>query len=272
MLADQRGTSLRRGLEILTALGSGESDSSGLGVTRIADLTGHEKSQVSRALAILAEYGFAERLPGRATYRLGWTCFALAARAGEPRLRQHATLALTQLVDQVGETAHLSALRGRDVLTLLTQAPPHAITATGWVGRTVPAWCTSAGRALLLDHDRAGLVELLGPGPYPAEGPGAPADVDELHRRIRDARAVGYACADEESEAGLVAVAAPVRNFEGHIIAALNVSGPKFRLGERLLSTGELVRAAALEVSRGLGARPDDVSDAAEPRVGVTNN
>ena len=44
--------------------------------------------------------------------------------------------------------------------------------------------------------------------------------------------------ADEESEPGLVAVAAPIRDFSGGVVAAINISGPKFRLGSRLHPAG----------------------------------
>ncbi|MBV8989331.1 MAG: helix-turn-helix domain-containing protein, partial [Solirubrobacterales bacterium] len=72
-----RGTSFRRGLEILLALGSDAAlAEGGLSVTQIAILTGHEKSQVSRALAALTDYGLAERAPGNRAFRLGWACFA----------------------------------------------------------------------------------------------------------------------------------------------------------------------------------------------------
>ncbi|MGH2868569.1 MAG: IclR family transcriptional regulator [Solirubrobacteraceae bacterium] len=252
---EPRGTSLRRGLQILLALGSDAAfTEGGLGVTRLAMVTGHEKSQVSRALTVLAEYGLVERSPGDRVYRLGWECFMLATRAGEPRLIEEAETALAQLVDEADESAHLSALRGAMVFTLLTQSSPHAIAARGWVGRTVPAHCTSSGRALLFDHDRDALLELFGPEPFPPQGPNAPGDVGELERRIRRARQVGYAVADEESEQGLVAVAAPIRDFTGRVVAAINVSAPKFRLGSRLHLAGEIVRATAERLSESLGA------------------
>ena len=41
----------------------------------------------------------------------------------------------------------------------------------------------------------------------------------------------------EAFEPGLVGAAAPVRDFRGRVVAALNVSGPSFRLGERLEDT-----------------------------------
>lgn len=226
----------------------------GLGVTRLAALTGHEKSQVSRALAALTEYGLVERAPGNRGYRLGWECFALATRAAEPRLIEEARIELAALGDKVAEAAHLSALRGTDVVTLLAQPSSHAIDARGWVGRTIPAYCTSSGRVLLLDYDRSALLELLGSERLPPRGPNAPAHVGELERRIWRARQVGYAVADEESEPGLVAVASPIRDFSGRVVAAINVSAPKFRLGATIHQTGQLVLAAADRLSIALGA------------------
>ena len=131
-------------------------------------------------------------------------------------------------------------------MTLLTESSPSAVRAIEWTGRAVPAHCTSAGRALLLDHDERSLGALLGDGELPAAGPGAPRDIGELARRIGAARALGYAAIDAEFEDGHVGVAAPVRNFSGRIVAALNVSAPAFRLGGRRLdAAGGEIRARA---------------------------
>lgn len=224
-----------------------------LGVVRIAELVGREKSQVSRTLTTLAEHGFVERDPVTRGYRLGWRLFALAARAGEPRLLAIAQPELQGLVASLGETAHLTVLDGAQVLTLESESPASAIRATGWAGRTTPASCTSSGRALLFDHDRSALEVLLGSGRLPAAGPNAPRTVAELWARLERARERGYAVVEEESEAALVGAAAPIRDFRGRIAAAINVSGPSFRLGERLDEAGGVVKAAADDVSRQLG-------------------
>jgi IclR family transcriptional regulator, KDG regulon repressor len=247
----QRASSLKRGVEILLALGTDEAvTQEGLGVVRIAQIVGQEKSQVSRALAALAESGLVDRDPDTRAYRLGWRLFALAARSGLPRLTALAPTVLAQLVAEFGETAHLSVLRGDQVLTVLSEGPSSTIRASGWAGRTVPAACTSSGRALLLDYDLSALEALLGDERFPKLGPKAPRDAKGLYRRIRTARKQGYALVAEEFEPGLVAAAAPIRDFSGRIIAAVNVSGPKFRLGQRLRAAGEAARAAAVQLSQ----------------------
>src|ERR671915_97724 len=129
-------TNLRRELAILTVLGGNEAvEDGGLGVVRIADMIGREKSQVSRTLKVLAESGFVDRDVETLQYRLGWKFFALAARAGEQRLLNVAPELLERLVENVGETAHLSVLQGVEVLTGLSESPSHAVKADGWGGR-----------------------------------------------------------------------------------------------------------------------------------------
>jgi DNA-binding IclR family transcriptional regulator len=242
---------LERMIDILTALGEPESTrDGGLGVVRIAQLVGREKSQVSRALRTLDQAGLVERDERTREYRLGWRLYALAARGAGQRLLALAPPVLHDLVAALGETAHLSVRDGDAVVTLLTEASPSVVRAIEWTGRAVPAHCTSAGRALLLDHDERSLRALLGDGELPAPGPDAPRDIAELARRIAAARALGYAAIDGEFEDGHVGVAAPVRDFCGRIVAALNVSAPAFRLGGRRLdAAGREIRDRAGELS-----------------------
>jgi IclR family transcriptional regulator, KDG regulon repressor len=262
----EREINLRKELAILIALGGEEAvENGGLGVVRVAELIGREKSQVSRALRTLAESGLVDRDPSTLHYRLGWRFFALAARAGEQRLLSVAPPLLERLVKSLGETAHLSVLQGVEVLTVLSKSPPHAVTAVGWSGRTVPAYCTSSGRALLFHHDHDALSELFSGVEFRKVGPDTVRNVGELYERIVAARDRGYALVDEEFEFGLVGAAAPVRDFRGLIVAALNVSAPKFRLGERLETAGQEVKRAADELSALLGWTSD-------PQLGIVDS
>src|SRR3954463_15273741 len=153
---------LERMIDILTALGEPASTGdSGLGGVRIAGPGGREKSQVSRALRTLAGTGLVERDAATREYRLGWRLFALAARVGDQRLLALSPPVLHGLVGTLGGTAHLTVLDGVDVVTVLSEASPSVVRAIEWTGRAVPAHSTSAGRALLLDHDAASLRGLF---------------------------------------------------------------------------------------------------------------
>ncbi|GAB3743812.1 IclR family transcriptional regulator [Nocardiopsis nanhaiensis] len=249
MVSDS-SSSIHRTVDILQVLGSvSAGQSSSLGVLDIARRVGREKTQVSRALKALAETGLVERDEETMAYRLGWQFYALAVNAGDRRLRDAALPILRRLVAAVKERAHLSILRDGAVLTVLSEGPLRAVQVADWVGRTSPVHTTSSGRALLMDWNDEQVLELLSETEFTATGPNSPPDADTFLARLRQGRERGYAKADEEFEDGLVAVAAPVRDFQGLVVASLNVSAPKFCIGGELDQIGRAVQTAAAQLS-----------------------
>ena len=232
---------LARGLGVLELLAD-EPTGTGLGVVRLAELRGDDKSQLSRTLQTLAEHGYVERDEESLAYRLGWRVYALAARAGDARLLAVAQPVLRALVRELEESVHLSVRQGAHVSTLLAEAPSHAIHAPGRVGGLTPVATTSAGRVLVseLEPDDLAALGLTG-----------------LERVLADVRERGHALVRNEFEPGLVAAAAPVRGPSGAIVAAVNVSGPGFRLDDRLEAAAARVTLAADELSVAIGGRPN---------------
>lgn len=251
-------SAVHRTVELLQVLGSAEADhGSSCGVVEIAKKVGREKTQVSRALKALAETGLVERDEETLGYRLGWQFYALAVNAGDRRLRSMAMPVLRRLVATVKEQAHLSVLDNGSVLTVLSERPPQAVQVADWAGRTCALHNTSSGRALLFAWADEEIRELLSGTDFDSAGPSAPHTIDDLLRRLRDARDKGFAVADEEMDAGLIAVAAPVRDFRGEVVAALNVSAPKFRIGDDLARIRQAVVAASSHLSAGISAQGD---------------
>ncbi len=246
-------------MSLLQGLASDEARAhGGIGVVRLAAIVGRDKSQVSRALRALESNGLVERDARTREYRLGWEIYALAARVADHRLLQEAQPVLQGLANQLGESAFLCVLSGVGVLTLISVPPPnHAFRATGWEGRRVPAHLTSAGRVLLGDIDDDELTRRFADMSFEGGGPGQRVhDLSGLRRSIRAARQEGVALVDEEFEAGLVGASAPVRDFTARVVAAINISAPRDRLGKRLASAGEETATAARELSRRLGHSP----------------
>lgn len=264
---------LTRDIEILELLGSSEAGDHGLGVVRVAQLTGRDKAVISRTLATLAEAGLLVRDDTTLNYRLGPRLYALASRTADGRLVREARPALRRIAQTTRETAHLCVLRGGNVLTVLSELSPHEFRTTGWEGVTTAAWRTPSGRVLLSDWDDAALSEwyaehgkdtpIVGPVPpnsagfsvlsAPPEGKAIVTDLASLKTEIERVRRVGYALLDEELELGVVGASAPLTDHSGRIVAALNVSAPKVRIGDRLESLGRYVATSARELSRSLG-------------------
>nr|WP_042189077.1 IclR family transcriptional regulator [Kibdelosporangium sp. MJ126-NF4]CEL18647.1 Transcriptional regulator, IclR family [Kibdelosporangium sp. MJ126-NF4]CTQ98131.1 Transcriptional regulator, IclR family [Kibdelosporangium sp. MJ126-NF4] len=249
---------LRRDIEMLEALAGHEAQRrGGLGVLRVATLIGREKSQVSRALRALADEGIVERDPDTLEYSLGWRLFSLVARSTQSRLVQVAEPVMYRLAHALEETCHLCVLRGQEVVTLLSVSPGHEFRAHGWEGRGVPAHCTSAGRVLLMDATPDELHVRFPSGEFPPSEHGMSVrTVAELWTRIARAREHGFAAVDEEFEPGLVGTSAPIHDFRGRVRAALNVSAPKQRLGDRLIEAARETARATSAISELLGWLP----------------
>lgn len=261
-MATEQSPSVHRAAAILDFLGSDEAaERDGVGVVEIARAIGREKSQVSRALRVLEQTGLVQRDPDTRGYRLGWRIFTLAANTSRQRLLAETPPVLRRLVAATGERAHLSVLSDDSALTLLSHSPMRSLQAGGWVGRSTPLHNTSSGRVLLFDHSEDDVRQLFADTPFTATGPRAPRDVDDLLTRLARDRKRGYSLVDEEFEQGLVAAAAPIRDFRGRVFAALNVSAPKFRMKDRLDAAGRAVAAAAAPISRAMaGVRAETTS------------
>jgi IclR family KDG regulon transcriptional repressor len=261
-MSPERDTSIRRGLDVLTCLGSDEAIGlGGLGVTRISELIGKEKSQVSRSLKILAEYGMVDRDPKTLAYRLGWRIFSMAQLAGDRRLLEKASVQLTRLVEELSESVYLSVLNGREALTLLARSPNREVQATAWAGRSFPAHTSSVGRVLLSQRSEREIRALFAGVPLVTKG--RPMSLEDLLARLGQTRQQGYAVVDQEFEPGLVSVAAPVVDARGAVIAALNASGPSFRFAAEIGTATAAVVGAARHLSLAL-AGPDERPDRIE--------
>lgn len=274
----RNASGLGRDIEILELLGTPDSyRAGGLGVTQVAQLTGRDKAVVSRALSTLADSGLIERDDTTLRYLPGSRLYALAAHSASSSLVHRSRDHLRRLTQLTRETSHLCVLRGGNVLTLVSELSPHEIRTTGWAGITTAAWRTPSGRALISDWDEASLsrwyadhgqdhplVGALNPDvepigfPVPETPPPGKARVTDLQSLLAELlriRERGYSLSDEELELGVVAASAPVRDFSGRIVAAINVSAPKHRIGPRLEALGAYVARAADELTEHLGGR-----------------
>jgi DNA-binding IclR family transcriptional regulator len=128
-----------------------------------------------------------------------------------------------------------------------------SIVSVSWVGRRTSLHTTSTGKvflAFLDEHERERRLS------RPLERPTKRSIVDpaQLRAQLEEVRRRGYAQTLEELEEGLNAVAAPVRQADGEVVAALSVSGPAFRLrAVDVPRIGRRTIEAADRISRRLG-------------------
>ena len=199
-----------------------------LGVGELADRTGLPKSTTSRLVGALERRGLVQRAGDRRVAP-GPVLLRFAHRDTAGSLVELAAPALRALAELSGETINLGVPTPLGVEHLAQEDSRHFVGGTNWVGRRVPYDSTANGKVLrAFASDR-------------------PADATAI-------RAQGYAVAVDELEVGLSAVAAPIRNAHGDVIASMSVSGPTFRMPtDKLDRAVKLCVDAADEVSHRLG-------------------
>jgi len=223
------------------------------GVTEIAGELGVHKSTAFRLVATLESHGMVEQNEDRGKYRLGVGVLRLAgATTARLDVVQEARPICRKLAADSGETVNIAVLSDRSALYLDQVAGQSALQSHNWVGQHIPLHATSNGKVLLSGLSPDEIDKRLPRLPsYTAE------TVTTKARLRRDLAAVseqGYAVAVDELEVGLTAIAAPIRNAHGDVIASISVSGPTFRLPQaRVDEVLPLLLAAAAEVSHRLG-------------------
>jgi DNA-binding IclR family transcriptional regulator len=233
-------------LEILAR--TGES-----GVTEIAAELGVHKSTAFRLVATLESHGVVEQNEDRGRYRLGVGLLRLAgATTARLDVIQEARPLCRQMAAETGETVNIAVLSESSAFYLEQVAGSSALQSHNWVGQHIPLHATSNGKILLSGLEPERLKVVL--GSLPAYTALTITKKTQLRKELDRVREQGYAVAVDELEVGLTAVAAPIRNAHGDVIASMSVSGPTFRLaGSRVEEVVGLLVDAATEVSRRLG-------------------
>ncbi len=222
----------------------------------LAQYTGLNKATVHRLLAALESEGFIVRSARTGGYRLGPTLIVLGGCAMRSNdLRTVSRRMLEALAQQTGESTTLEVLAGSEVVILDEVSSRHLLGMSQDVGARLPAHATATGK-LLLAHLEPEALALALAAPLQRLAPRTVVSRVALREQLGPLRAAGVAITEDELEAGFVAVAAPVVDHAGDVVAAVSIGGPGSRLvGEALTHAVACTQAAAARISRELGAR-----------------
>ncbi|TFD77254.1 IclR family transcriptional regulator [Cryobacterium sp. Sr8] len=224
----------------------------------IATALGLPRSTVYQLLAVLAERGFVVHLPEERRYGLGLAAFELSTGFSRQEPLSHLGRPLVaQLVDRLGESAHLVVLHGRDVIYLVEERAPRRPSLVTDVGVRLPGHLTASGRALLAALPAAQLRALYPNAAAFQERDGrGPRTSTELRRLLDQVRRQGYAQEDGEITAGMASVAVAVRDHAGWPAASIAVTFPRDAIAEsEWPALAERISGTAAELSRRIRGR-----------------
>jgi len=219
---------VQRAIAVLDALADGGAE---LGTNEIARRTGINASSISRLLSTLTDARLVQHLPATGRYRLGVRILQLASAARENLdLRAVARPLLEELAELSGETVTLSLPGEHDVLTVDFVQSSRSVRSVAEIGRNSIAHATATGKIFLACGGH------LPDGDLPAFTEATITDRSDLAAAIVEIGARGYAVAVRERDNDLSAMAVPVLDRAGQLIAILGVQGPATRFDNAMMS------------------------------------
>jgi DNA-binding IclR family transcriptional regulator len=220
-------------------------------VTEIATELNVHKSTIFRLLSTLDARGLVDQNGTRGRYQLGYGVVQLAAGATRKLdLSVISRRVCEALAEEVGETVDIAINDDNAVLSIDQVIGSAAMTTVNWVGRRTPIHATAPGKVFLAHMSPTQRADALTPT-LERFTEHTITSRRELEEQLQTVRDQGYGSTVEEYEIGLAAVSAPIRDLEGHVVAAVSLSGPTFRINrETIPGVAEHVMAAAVEISQ----------------------
>jgi DNA-binding IclR family transcriptional regulator len=213
---------LVRGLQVLGAFTPERQEMSLSDIARTLDLS---RSAAFRTVYTLNEMGFLLHDARARTYRLGPAVLRLGF--GYMASREVFEIALPELErlrDETDWSTHLGIRDGTRVLYMLRVPSRMGLGSIVNVGSRLPAANTTLGRVLLAGLDETTILKLYQTGTTALDGTKAPRNFAELRRQWLDDRQQVAVEQVGSFEAGIVSVAAPVRDLSGNVVAAINAT------------------------------------------------
>jgi IclR family transcriptional regulator, pca regulon regulatory protein len=232
--------SLERGLAVIRAFGFRRVS---LTITDVAELTGLSRATARRFLLTLVRMGYV-RNDGR-DYWLRPRVLELGyAYLSGITLPEVAKPFLAELVAEIQESTSIAVRDGGEVVYIAHAAPHRVMTINLPIGGRDPLFCTALGRVLLAAEPDDEIDRYLESPDLLAYTDVTLTDPQELRAAIEEVKAQQYALVEDEIEDGLVALAVPMRNPDGAVMAAMNVCAYSLR------TTPEQLRATGLPLLR----------------------
>jgi IclR family transcriptional regulator, pca regulon regulatory protein len=201
-----------------------------LNLTELAARARMTTSSAQRCTHTLARLGYLRRDPRVKRWVLTPRTLSLShAYLAGHTLMEQATTHLIDLNQVSGESVSLSEPDGTDMVFVARFPSRKRFFIHMPVGHRLPMYCTASGRAYLSALPPAAARRLVRRARLQALTPHTITDPGEIMRRIRAARAAGYAWSDQECYLGDLTIAAPVLGEDGLPVAAVNVSAPTSR-------------------------------------------
>ncbi len=224
-------------------------------LTDLANRTGLNISTCHHLLATLIQRGFVTKVTGRRLYALGARILYLGHTCLQVDLPRRAQPYLEAVNRATGETVHLAAMQGDDIVTLAVREARHAVRVeTAKVGKLEAPHAQSIGKAILAWLPEDEMRRILSPN-LKRFTEHTITEMPALLESLRNVRRTGYAMDREEFLPGVICIGAAIRDQAGAVVGSISASTPMMRAtDEHIALVRDEVTAAARTLSAEFGA------------------
>ncbi len=219
--------SLQKGLDVLLAFGP---DRIELSLPQIAEAAGITKSAAQRFAITLHALGYLQKDVATKRYSLTAKVMDLGHRyLVTDRFLERASPYALELNRRCHETVNVAKADDTDMVYLGRFPSTLHMPVYMPVGRRLPMYCTSAGRAYLSALPAVEARALIEASPRQAHTRTSVTSVSRLMGLIEDAQAAGFAIAEGEYYEGDLGIGVAIRDGTGRPVGAINISCPSVR-------------------------------------------
>jgi IclR family transcriptional regulator, pca regulon regulatory protein len=203
-----------------------ENEARTLTLSEIAKAAGIDKSAAQRIAHTLRSLGYLEQgsegfglVPGRRLLRRSFDYLRINP------LIERAKPVLNEVRKATGERVDLSLFDDVEIIYAVRMQSKRETFFATLVGRCIPTFCSSGGRAMLAKLPDAQVDDILARSHREPLTPKTITDLPGIWAKVGEARRDGFALALEEGLIGEIVVAAAITDAGGRPMAAVHIAG-----------------------------------------------
>ena len=240
---------VQEALSLLMLVASGP----GVGVTELAKRSGNTKARAYRLLLTLEECGFVQRDGANAAYTLGYAAVTLGLAAQQQvSLVKVANVHLADLGRKLNENLAILVREGFESVVIVKWDSSHELRTHNDGGRRRPLYAGASGKVLLA-HAPSEIQKAVLAGEFQRFTSNTIVSKSKLTKEWSKVHSEGYSMSDGELVGDVVALAAPIFDSLGYVVAAVSLSMPRSRLPEPVDPYIDALKTTAEKISRDLG-------------------
>lgn len=218
--------SLEKGLKVITAFGFENEQMTITETAKKVDLT---RANARRILLTLQHLGYINSIDGKnfsLTPKV--LCLGYSYLSGLP-FRELALPIMQELTAQLNESCSMSVLDNKEIVYVARVHTKHIMTINLAVGTRLPVYAASMGKVLLAGLSEEEAIQYIEQMKFEAFTEKT-LSKKQLIAELQSIRQQGFAIADEELEIGVRSIASPIKDKNGKVVSALNISGHASRV------------------------------------------